>query len=96
MIKISICWSFYLFVLQPVESLNKIIVMAWPGIEPGSPAYMAAALTSELLTLLVKIRAEIMVTRQNFPGQNFPGKVVMKSGKSCHNSGKSCQPILRS
>ena len=37
-----------------------------------------------------------MVTRQNFPGQNFPGKAVMNSGKCCHNSGKSFQSILRS
>ena len=34
--------------------------MAWPGIEPGSPAYMAVALTSELLTTPVTMNEETL------------------------------------
>ena len=33
------------------------------------------------------------VTRQFFPGQNFPGNVVRVLGKCCHKSGKFCQRL---
>jgi hypothetical protein len=41
--------------------------VAWPGIEPGSPASMAVALTSELLTMLVTMNEE---TTDNFHRYN--------------------------
>ena len=31
------------------KTLERKTLVAWPGIEPGSPAYMASALTTELL-----------------------------------------------
>ena len=31
------------------NTLGPKNLVAWPGIEPGSPAYMASALTTELL-----------------------------------------------
>ena len=43
-----------------VKTLGLEKLVAWPGIEPGSPAYMAVALTSELLTTPVTMNEETL------------------------------------
>ena len=42
------------------NTLGPKNLVAWPGIEPGSPAYMAVALTSELLTTPVTMNEETL------------------------------------